>query len=225
MTDEPVRPATTPLHEPVNGWLHFAGALLAVVGLVVLVRAAADRGSGRDVLALAIFGASAVLMFAASALNHLTPHAHRPPLLQRLDHAMIYVYIAGTYTPVCLLLLPGSALGTALLIGVWAMAAVGAAHKVLRFHAPRGLSTVLYLGMGWLGLLAVPALRAVAPPAFLALLIGGGVLYSVGAVVYWRRWPRGVPGRFGFHEVWHLFVLAASGAHYWAILGYVVPPA
>src|SRR5688500_4567119 len=97
--------ATGGAQEPVNGWLHFAGAVLATAGLVVLVDAAGAHGSLRHVVALGVFGLTAVLMFAASALYHLWPHETRSPLLRQLDHAMIYVYIAGTYTPVCLLAL------------------------------------------------------------------------------------------------------------------------
>lgn len=211
--------------EPVNGWLHFAGALLAAIGLVALLWSAAEHGSSRHAIALGTFGASAVLLFAASALYHLAPRSRRSSLLQRLDHAMIYVYIAGTYTPICLLVLGGTTLSTVLLVAVWALAAAGVGHKLLGFRAPRGLSTALYVGMGWLGVLAVPALRRLAPDGLVLALVGGGVLYTVGALVYWRKWPRGRPGVFGFHELWHLFVLAASATHYWAIYTYAVPTA
>ena len=209
--------------EPVNGWLHLAGALLAAVGLVALLTVALERGSSRDAIALGTFGGSAVLLFGASALYHLAPESPRSMLLQRLDHAMIYVYIAGTYTPVCLLVLEGTTLSTALLVAVWALAAAGVGQKLLHFRAPRGLSTALYVAMGWIGVLAIPALRRLAPDGLVLALVAGGVLYTVGALVYWRRWPRGRPGVFGFHELWHVFVLAASATHYWAIFTYAVP--
>lgn len=211
------------VHEPVNGWLHLVGAILAAAGLCVLVAEGAESGSLRHLIALGVFGTTALLLFAASALNHLAPRSRRSWLFQRLDHVMIYVYIAGTYTPVCLLVLRGRAASTVLLLVVWTMAAAGVAQKLLWFRAPRSLSTALYIAMGWVGILALPALRDAAPPGLLPALLLGGVLYTVGAVVYWSRWPRGVPGRFGFHELWHVFVLAASATHYWAILTYVAP--
>jgi hemolysin III len=211
--------------EPVNGWLHLVGSVLATIGLVALVVAAGERGSLRHAVALGVFGASAVLMFTASALYHLRSRSSRAALLRRLDHAMIFVYIAGTYTPVCLLVLDGSWASYTLLGAVWAVAAVGVVRKLLASPGPRGLSTALYVAMGWMGVLAFPALRAAAPPGLLYGLVGGGVLYTVGAMVYLARWPRGRPGVFGFHELWHVFVIAASATHYWAIFRYAVPAA
>ena len=211
--------------EPVNGWLHVVGSVLATIGLVALVVAAGERGSVRHAVALGVFGASAVFMFTASALYHLRSRSSRASLLRRLDHAMIFVYIAGTYTPVCLLVLRGSWASYTLLGAAWALAAVGVVRKLLASPGPRGLSTALYVAMGWMGVLAFPALRAAAPPGLLYGLVAGGVLYTVGAMVYLARWPRGRPGVFGFHELWHVFVIAASATHYWAIFRYAVPAA
>jgi hemolysin III len=209
--------------EPVNGWLHFAGALLALAGLVVLEAHAAERGSARHHAAALVYGASVLSMFAASANYHLRPRARRRLLFRRLDHAMIYVCIAGTYTPVCLLGLQGSALGLPMLVSVWAVAVAGVLQKLRFSHAPRALSTGLYLGLGWAGTLIMPALDRTAPEGFLPWLLAGGLLYTLGAVVYWRRWPRwGRPGVFGFHELWHLFVIAASAAHYYGVLAYLM---
>ena len=208
-----------------NGWLHLGGSVLAAIGLVLLLAAVGERGSLRHLVALGVFGASAVLMFAASALYHLCSRSSRAPLLQRLDHAMIFVYIAGTYTPVCLLVLEGTWASHSLLAAVWALAAVGVVRKLLASPGPRGLSTALYVTMGWIGVLAIPALRAAAPPGLLYGLVAGGLLYTVGAMVYLARWPRGRPGIFGFHEFWHVFVIAASATHYWAIFRYAVPAA
>jgi len=211
------------VRQPVNGRVHLGGAVLAAVGLAVLGAVAVERGSLRHAMALGIFGVSSLLMYAASALYHLSPRSARAAAYQRLDHAMIYVFIAGTYTPICLIVLWGRVVGAALLLGVWGLAAAGVAHKALWFRTPRGLSTALYVGLGWLGVLAAPALLRAAPAALFGWLLAGGLLYTAGAVVYWARWPRGVPGVFGFHELWHVFVLAATASHYWAILSYVVP--
>jgi len=209
--------------EPVNGRVHLGGAVLAAVGLFVLVGVSAAGASWRHIVGLCVFGVSSVLMFAASALYHLSPRSTRIGAYRRLDHAMIYVFIAGTYTPVCLIALHGTSLGAVLLACVWGLAITGVVQKAVWFHAPRGLSTALYLALGWLGIVAFPALRRVAAPGLVTWLVAGGMLYTVGAVVYWRRWPRGNPGVFGFHELWHVFVLAGSASHYWAILSYVAP--
>lgn len=213
----------TAIHEPVNGRVHLGGAVLAAAGLAVLIAADASRASLRHALSLAVFGVSAVLMFSVSSLYHLSPRSPRRSVYRRLDHAMIYVFIAGTYTPVCAVVLWNTAVGPALLVCVWVLAAAGAVHKAVWFRAPRGLSTAMYLGLGWVGVFAAPDLVHVAPPGLIAWLLVGGILYTVGALVYWSRWPRGVPGVFGYHELWHVFVLAASASHYWAILSRVAP--
>lgn len=210
--------------EPVNGWIHLGGAILAAVGLVVLVAAAHARGSSRHAVAAGVFGVSSVLMFTASALYHLAPRSRRASVYRRLDHSMIYVFIAGTYTPVCLIALRGSALGTWLLVTVWTLAAIGVLEKAVWLRAPRGLSTSIYLGLGWLAATAAPALLRAAPGPLFGWMLAGGLIYTVGALLYWAQWPRGVPGVFGFHELWHVCVLAASASHYWAVLSYLVRP-
>jgi hemolysin III len=136
---------------------------------------------------------------------------------------MIYVLIAGTYTPVCLLLLP-EPLGLVLLSTVWALAAIGTAMKIVWMDSPTWISTALYLGMGWIAVLLVKPLLAVAPTAFFLWITAGGIFYSVGAIVHAMHWPRRStaerPLAFGSHEIWHLFVMAGSFCHYWAILAY-----
>lgn len=209
--------------EPVNGWFHFAGALLAAAGLVVLAVMAAERDSWRHMVSAVVFGVSALLMFAASANYHLTRGSTiRESLYRRLDHAMIYVFIAGTFTPVCLVALAGSPIAGPLLACIWGLALAGVAQKLTVRTFPRRVGTLLYLGLGWLGMAAAPALMDRSQGALLGWLLLGGLLYSAGAIFYWTKWPRGMPGRFGFHEVWHLFVLAASAVHYWAVMAYII---
>ena len=199
--------------EPVNGWLHFTGAVLAAATLALLVSTAAAHGTARHVVGAAVFGASALLMFGASALYHISHQSPRRALYRQLDHSMIYVFIAGTYTPICLSALWGTWLGAPLLVVVWVLAAAGVLQKITWPDAPRGLEVALYLGLGWLAAPATrPLLRAV-PADTLAWIVAGGLLYTVGALFYWRKWPRGIPGRFGFHELWHVFVLAAATSH------------
>ena len=212
------------LREPVNALTHLLGAVLSVIGLVALIAAATEHGSTLEIVAVSIFGASLVLMYGVSALYHASTLSERGlGHFQRVDHVMIYVLIAGSYTPICLLVLRGR-LGMALLITVWTLAAFGLFQKIVWMHAPRWLSTALYLGMGWIAVVMVRPLIAAASPGFFFWLLAGGISYSLGAFVYAKKWPRGRAKVFGSHEIWHLFVMAGSFAHYWAILAYVAKP-
>ena len=209
------------IREPVNALTHLLGALAAAIGLVVLLVNGAANNSARQVIAFAIFGTSLVLLYSTSGIYHALNLSERGlAILRRLDHMMIYVLIAGTYTPICLVLLPGH-LGIGLLIAVWAIAAIGIIQKLVWMRAPRWFSTALYLGMGWAAMIVARPLLDVAPLGFLVWVITGGLFYTVGAVVYAMKRPNFVPGVFGFHEIWHLFVLAGSFSHYWAVLAYV----
>jgi hemolysin III len=212
------------LREPVNALTHLLGAVLSVIGLVMLIVAATEHGSARNVVAVSIFGASLVMMYCVSALYHASTLSERGlGHFQRIDHVMIYVLIAGSYTPICLIVL-GGRLGMALLIIVWTLAALGVFQKIVWMHAPRWLSTALYIGMGWIAVIIARPLIAAASPGFFLWLLAGGIAYTVGAVVYAKKWPRGGAKVFGSHEIWHLFVMAGSFAHYWAILAYVARP-
>ena len=209
------------LREPVSALTHLVGAVLSVIGLVMLILAASEHGSVRHIVAVSIFGASLVLMYCVSALYHASTLSERGlGHFQRVDHVMIYVLIAGSYTPICLLVL-GGRVGMTLLIIVWALAALGVYQKIVWMHAPRWLSTVLYLGMGWIAVILARPLITAGSTAFFLWLLAGGIAYSVGAFVYAKRWPRRGAKVFGPHEIWHLFVMAGSFAHYWAILAYV----
>ena len=211
------------LREPVNALTHSVGAVLSVVGLLVLLAIAIGNGSPRQIVAFSIFGGSLVAMYSVSAFYHSLNLSERGiAQVRRLDHMMIYILIAGTYTPVCLLLLPPT-LGLWLLIAVWSLAAIGTVQKIVWMRAPTWLSTALYIGMGWIAVLIIRPLLAAAPPAFFLWLLAGGLFYTIGAVFYATEWPRPraeAPRRFGSHEIWHLFVMAGSFSHYWAILGY-----
>jgi hemolysin III len=206
--------------EPVNGWFHFAGALLAAVGLIPLIHAANARGSTRHLIGASVFGATLLLMFSASALYHLRPASPRQRLYQRLDHAMIYLFIAGTYTPVCLITLWPGPVSVVLLATVWALAAIGMVLDLVHRPLRRGHATAFYLAMGWAVLPVAPALRA--HPRLGTWLLIGGIFYTSGAIAYWRQRPRRRLGPIGFHELWHLCVLAASASHFWAIFGYAL---
>ena len=205
-----------------NGWLHLGAALLAALGLPALVTEAQARGSLRHLLGAIVFGTTAILLFGASALYHLRPTSPRARLYRRLDHAMIYLLIAGTYTPLCLVPLWSTRVGPALLSVVWMLALAGILLEVLTREVPRRVATGIYLALGWVGMLATPVLLEAVPLALLGWMLLGGLLYTIGAVLYWRKWPRGRLGIFGFHELWHVFVIAASASHYWAVLRHVL---
>lgn len=207
------------LREPVNGLTHLGGALAASAGLAALL--VLGRGSlGRQV-ALLIYGLSLVLMLSASAAYHLAPAGPRGlQILRKLDHAAIYLLIAGTYTPICLHFFEG-AWRWGMLITIWAMAAVGIGVKLFILRAPRAVTAGAYLVMGWLALAGVREIVHVMPVPALVWLLVGGAFFTAGSAVYIARKPDIFPGVFGFHELWHVFVLLGCLSHYILIAVYV----
>jgi hemolysin III len=198
--------------QPFNGLSHLIGAILAVFGLGYLL----FRGWGNAVreVSYALYGISLVLMFAASATYHLVDSNDRVMLfLRKLDHSAIYLLIAGTYTPICLIYLTGF-WRVGLLSIVWAFGLIGIIVKLFVIRAPRWTTAGIYLVMGWLCLLAIgPIVRALPADAFI-WLVAGGLFYTVGAVIYITKKLDFYPGVFGFHEVWHIFVLLGAFSHY-----------
>jgi hemolysin III len=192
----------------------FFVAMAAGAGLVVLARGAQAR------VAVAVYVLSLCAMFGASALYHRIDWSPRPRAwLRRLDHSMIYVLVAGTYTPFALLVL-APALGWAILGVVWAGALAGVVLSLVWIDAPRWLSAVLYVALGWVAVVVLPQLWDRAGVMAVALLATGGVLYTLGAVVYaWRR-PDPSPRVFGYHEVFHVLVIAAAAVQFAAVALY-----
>ena len=167
------------LREPVSGLTHLVGGLLALVALIVLLRQAAGRVD--QLVAFGIFGLSLVALYGASALYHLLPVS--PPAtarLRRLDHMTIFILIAGTYTPICVLALEGG-WRTGLLVLIWTLALCGVVLKLLWMDAPRWLSVGIYLSMGWLAVMAASAIFRAIPSGGIAWILGGGLVYSAGA--------------------------------------------
>ena len=199
------------IREPVNAWSHFVGLVLATAGTVALLQQA--QGAART-LAFAVYGGSLILLYAASTIYHALPlPAHRLRPLRTLDHIAIYFLIAGTYTPVALVTL-GSPRGLLLLGTAWAIAVAGIPFKIWWLDAPVWLSTAIYLGMGYMALLAAAPLASAVGPGGLAWLVAGGVAYTVGAIIFTRERPDPFPGVFGHHEIWHLLVLVGSACHF-----------
>jgi hemolysin III len=177
------------------------------------------------VVALAVYGTGLVALFACSALYHLWPGPVRfKATLRGIDHSTIFIFIAATYTPIAVLVLHG-ALAWVLLALVWIGATAGVSLSLSWIRAPRGLVVCCYLALGWAAVLAVPQLATAPAPAPLLLIVGGGLLYSIGALVYARRRPDPWPRTFGFHEVFHVLVIAAATCQYVAIAGWVMPAA
>jgi hemolysin III len=218
MRAEAREPLYTLGEEIAHAVTHGLGLALSVLGLVALVVAASLRGDVWHVIGCSVFGATLVLLYAASTLYHgiQSPRAKR--ILQRLDHAAIFLLIAGTYTPFTLVNLRGG-WGWALLSLVWGLAILGILLQTTSPATARRLSVPLYLVMGWLGVIAIEPLVRSVDPHGLTLLILGGVTYTVGVIFYaWRHLPYN-------HAVWHVFVMAGSACHFSCVLGYVIPAA
>ncbi|MDP2505712.1 hemolysin III family protein [Oceanobacter sp. 3_MG-2023] len=203
--------------EPVSGFSHLAGALLSLVALYILYSRAAQYGNLWHIVSFSLFGITMLLMFASSALYHLVQGSGQTiTRLKRLDHIAIFLLIAGTYTPFCLIPLHGP-MGWWLFAIVWTLAGFGVVLKLVWITAPRWLSTLVYVAMGWLVVVAAqPAMERIPVDALLWLAAGGG-FYTVGAMIYAFKWPNPWPDHLGFHEIWHLFVLAGVFCHFGAI--------
>ncbi|MBN9424243.1 MAG: hemolysin III [Candidatus Accumulibacter sp. 66-26] len=209
-------PSYSPREELANGLTHGAGLLLAIAGLGVLLAHATQRGDVWHVVGCTVFGLALIACYATSTLYHSVRSERLRPLLRTLDHAAIFLLIAGTYTPFTLVSLRGP-WGWSLFGVVWGLALLGIALRLLLNGRLHGLVVALYLAMGWVVVIAVqPMLDRVAPGG-LALLAGGGLAYTGGVVFYkWKRLPYN-------HAIWHLFVLLGSALHFFAVLFYVVP--
>lgn len=211
--------------DPISAWTHFLGFWLALLAAILLVWQAA--GDGPKAVGMAVYGASLVAVFLASSLYHFLDLGERGNRwLRRFDHAAIFLLIGGTAVPALLHLLDGPWRVTLLSV-VAGLAVGGVLLKLLWIDCPGWLGMTLYLGMS--GVAMVPAHRILPQLSggALAWLVGGGLAYLLGAFVYARNWPDPWPGRFGHHEIWHLFVLAGAGAHYaftCTLLGLPYPP-
>ncbi len=211
-------PGYTPGEERANRLTHGLGLVCSVAGLAVMVYCSARHGNAWQIVSTAIFGVTLVLLYTASTLYHSFQDERRKAVLQKFDHAAIFLLIAGTYTPFVLVTLRGP-WGWSLFGVVWALAVAGVMLKFWFAGRFRFISTLLYLGMGWLVLIALRPLMAALPAGGVHLLVAGGLCYTGGAVIYlWRRWPYS-------HAIWHLFVLGGSACHWVAVFRYVVPGA
>jgi hemolysin III len=205
-----------------RGVSHQWGFFVAAAACLTLV-VVADTSTAR--IALTIYGISLCAMLGASALYHRVEWSPRClSVARRVDHSMIFVFVAGSYTPFALLVLEGP-LATGLLVAVWVAAIAGATITSAWTNAPTWIRAMLYIAMGWVAILAAPQVVDHAGAGALMLLVLGGLLYTVGAVVYVRQRPDPSPQTFGYHEVFHGFVIGAAVLHFVAIAGYALPAA
>jgi hemolysin III len=217
-------PTITPdigLRRPLlRGYFHALAAGAAIAGLVLLVLLAE---SPRAYVGGAVFAASLILLYLTSATYHTITWGRRMrAVLKRLDHSMIFVLIGGTYTPFCLLVL-SDAWGISMLAVIWGVAAAGILLKVIWPGAPRWLGVILYASAGWMAVVATVPLADWFAFGPLALLVTGGVLYTIGGVIYALRRPDPFPSVFGYHEVFHLLVIGGSVLHYILVAAYLMP--
>ncbi|MBC5714347.1 hemolysin III family protein [Roseburia sp. BX1005] len=212
------------IREPGSAITHYIGMLLSLIAAAPLLVKAEISGIPSALTAMAIFILTMILLYAASTIYHtLDVKAGVLKAFRKLDHMMIFVLIAGTYTPICLLVLKGK-VGMIMLALVWGIAVVGMVLKAFWVTCPKWFSSIIYIAMGWICLLVFPTLlRDLKTPAFLWLL-AGGILYTVGGVVYALRLQafNCVHKYFGSHEIFHLFVMAGSFCHFVVMYWYLV---
>jgi len=210
------------LREPVNGLTHLGGAIAALFGQIALL--VVGWSGTAKIISIFVYGLSLVVLFSASATYHLAkadPAILRT--LRKLDHSAIYLLIAGTYTPFCINAFTGF-FRWGLLAIIWTIALAGIIVKIFYVKAPRWLNASVYVVMGWLCVSAVGQMSTMLQVSTMGWLIVGGVIYTLGAVIYATKMFNFVPGKFGFHEVWHIFVLLGALAHFIAVMTLLITP-
>ncbi len=211
------------LREPVNGLTHFFTATAAFSGTVFLLYL--SRMQLYKQISLTIYGFSLIALFSASAAYHLiqtTPM--KLELLRKLDHSAIYIFIAGSYTPIFFNMFSGFWKWGFLAI-IWSFALIGIVIKLFIIKAPRWTTAGVYLVMGWLSIFSIRQMMSVLPAGALFWIAAGGIIYTLGAVIYITKIFNFSPGKFGFHEVWHIFVILGALSHFIAVVMYIAPSA
>ena len=204
-----------------SGLTHVVGAILSVIGLTLLILEAVDPFDPWKVITFSIFGSGLFLLYTASTLYHWIPVSGRAEsILKRFDHMMIYVLIASTYTPICLVPLRGP-WGWSLFGIIWGLALFGILWKLFQFKFPEWFSTFYYIFMGWISLIAIWPLILTLQTGALIWLLAGGLFYSGGVIFYSLDRQESPRRGFGYHEIWHLFVLAGSASHLWVMYRYI----
>ena len=213
------------IKEPGSAITHFIGMLMAIFAAVPLLIKAAHEPGRIYIISLAIYAASLILLYAASTTYHTFDiSAKVNTILKKIDHMMISVLIAGSYTPLCLIVLKGRT-GIILLSIVWAIAIAGILIKAFWVYCPKWISSVLYIGMGWTCVLAFTQILNNMSPAAFGWLLAGGIIYTVGGVIYALKLPlfNNKHKNFGSHEIFHLFVMGGSACHFVVMYAFLLP--
>ena len=211
------------IKDPGSALTHFVGMLLAIGAAAPLLIKAAHRADRLHVAALSVFIVSMVLLYAASTIYHTFDISERiNRILRKIDHMMIFILIAGTYTPVCLIVL-GNPSGYRLLALVWGIAAAGILINALWINCPKWFSSCVYIAMGWVCITAIRQIISSMTPAAFGWLLAGGIIYTIGGVIYALKLPlfNSRHKNFGSHEIFHLFVMGGSFCHYMMMYGYL----
>ena len=213
------------IKDPGSAITHFIGMLMAIFAAVPLLIKAANEPSQIYIISLTIYAASLILLYAASTTYHTFDVSERVnKIMKKIDHMMISVLIAGSYTPVCLIVLKGRT-GLILLAVVWSIAIAGIMIKAFWVYCPKWVSSVLYIGMGWTCVLAFTQILNNMSPAAFGWLLAGGIIYTVGGVIYALKLPifNNRHKNFGSHEIFHLFVMGGSACHFVVMYAFLLP--
>ena len=211
------------IKDPGSAITHFIGMLMAICGAIPLLIKAAHEPGRVSLISLAVYAISLILLYAASTTYHTFDiSAKVNTILKKIDHMMIFILIAGTYTPVCLIVL-GNKSGYRMLSLVWGIAIVGIIINALWINCPKWFSSVIYIAMGWVCIMVIRQIVAALTPAAFTWLLAGGIIYTIGGVIYALKLPifNSKHKNFGSHEIFHLFVMGGSFCHYMMMYGYV----
>lgn len=211
------------LREPINSITHFVGAGLSFIALIaMLVKAAISDPSVISILSVTIFGISLTLLYATSGTYHGIISTEKViKFFQKLDHSMIFVLIAGSYAPFCLISI-GDKFGFTMFLIMITLAIVGIIFKLCWFNCPCWVDSVMYIGMGWIALFMIKPLAAILPGISLFWLVLGGILYTIGGIIYATKSKKLTIGNWGFHEIFHIFILLGSLSHFICVYTYVI---
>jgi len=209
------------MRDPVSGLTHLGAAIAAVFGFAVLIVMAGTNAV--KIITLSVYGLSLVFLFGSSAAYHLIRAKPKVTAnLRKLDHAAIYGLIAGSYTPICAIMFDGFWRWGFLAV-IWSLAGLGIIVKMFIIKAPRWITAGVYVLLGWLAVVAAGEVKRALPTGALIGLAVGGIIYTIGAIIYITKKLDLFPGKFGFHEVWHVFVILAALAHYITMAVYIAP--
>ncbi|GAA0086131.1 hemolysin III family protein [Clostridium sp. CTA-7] len=211
------------LREPINSLTHWIGAILSLFALIaMLTKGLVNDSSSIAIVSVVIFGISLILLYSVSATYHGVITSEKIIFrLRKLDHSMIFILIAGSYAPFCLIGISGFK-GTVFFATIASIAIAGILFRMLWFNCPRWLQTSLYIGLGWAAIFMIKPLSAVLSPTSLFLLVFGGILYTIGGVIYGLKPKKFQLGKFGFHEIFHIFIILGSLSHFICVFIYLI---